>query len=71
MRYLGSADRYREIFDLNEDILANPDLLPIGTELKIPAMGSKISTPGSINNRPMVPVAPRDGTAPAVASPGG
>lgn len=69
VRYLGSADRYREIFELNKDILGNPDLLPIGTELKIPALGSKVSTPGSINNRPMVPVPPRG--SPAVALPGG
>ncbi len=74
VRYLGSADRYREIYELNRETLANPDLLPIGTELKIPAVGSKVSTPGSINNRPMVPVAPRASAAPATspgAAPGG
>ncbi|HEY4312202.1 MAG TPA: LysM peptidoglycan-binding domain-containing protein [Pirellulales bacterium] len=64
VRYLGSADRYREIYELNREVLANPDLLPIGTELKIPALGSKVSTPGSINNRPMVPVAPRPTSSP-------
>jgi nucleoid-associated protein YgaU len=74
VRYLGSADRYREIYELNREALANPDLLPIGTELKIPALGSKVSTPGSINNRPMVPVAPRaSAISPAApgAAPGG
>jgi hypothetical protein len=72
VRYLGSADRYREIYELNRDILANPDLLPIGSSLKIPALGSKVSTPGSINNRPMVPVPPRGNAAPAAAAlPGG
>ena len=36
-RYLGSASRAREIFDANRDVLADPKLLPIGAELKIPA----------------------------------
>jgi nucleoid-associated protein YgaU len=35
--YLGSADRAREIFAANRDVLADPKLLPIGAELKIPA----------------------------------
>ena len=35
-RYLGSMDRYLEIFELNRDVLANPELLPIGHALKIP-----------------------------------
>ncbi|MES1213722.1 MAG: LysM peptidoglycan-binding domain-containing protein [Singulisphaera sp.] len=72
VRYLGSADRYREIYDLNREVLSNPDLLPIGTELKIPALGSKVTTPGSINNRPMVPVAPRNSANvnPTAATPG-
>jgi LysM repeat protein len=34
--FLGRADRYLEIFELNRDVLANPDLLPIGTLLKLP-----------------------------------
>jgi nucleoid-associated protein YgaU len=35
-RYLGSAARAREIFDANRDVLPDPELLPIGAELKIP-----------------------------------
>jgi phage tail protein X len=35
-RYLGSSDRYREIFDANRQLLATPDLLPIGATLEIP-----------------------------------
>lgn len=35
-RYLGSADRAIEIFQANRDILSDPQLLPIGGELKIP-----------------------------------
>ena len=36
-RYLGDANRFMEIYEANRDVLANPDLLPIGTKLKIPA----------------------------------
>ncbi|MGD0382099.1 MAG: tail protein X, partial [Thermoguttaceae bacterium] len=36
-RYLGSAARAVEIFAANRDVLADPELLPIGVELKIPA----------------------------------
>lgn len=35
-RYLGRAEAYLEIFELNRDVLASPDLLPIGAVLKIP-----------------------------------
>jgi nucleoid-associated protein YgaU len=38
-RYLGSAARAMEIFQANRDVLADPELLPIGVELKIPARG--------------------------------
>ncbi len=35
-RLLGSADRAKEILAANRQVLADPRLLPIGTELKIP-----------------------------------
>lgn len=35
-RYLGDAGRALELFDLNRDQLANPHLLPIGAELRVP-----------------------------------
>jgi nucleoid-associated protein YgaU len=35
-RYLGSVDRAKEIYEANRNVLANPELLPIGAELKIP-----------------------------------
>jgi nucleoid-associated protein YgaU len=35
-RYLGSADRANEIFELNRQALPSPELLPIGTEIKLP-----------------------------------
>ncbi len=39
-RYLGSSDRYREIFDANRQLLSTPDLLPIGATLEIPPPGA-------------------------------
>ncbi len=35
-RYLGSASRAMEIYEANRNVLAQPDILPIGAELKIP-----------------------------------
>ena len=35
-RYLGSSDRYGEIFAANRGVLSTPHLLPIGVELVIP-----------------------------------
>lgn len=35
-RYLGSSDRAGELFDANRDVLRSPDLLPVGTMLRIP-----------------------------------
>jgi nucleoid-associated protein YgaU len=36
-RYLNDRNRYQEIFAANRKILSNPDLLPIGAVLEIPA----------------------------------
>jgi nucleoid-associated protein YgaU len=36
-RYLGSADRFREIFAANRQLLTTPNLLPIGATLQIPS----------------------------------
>ena len=35
-RYLGSAERYLEIYEHNRDVLRTPGELPIGLELRIP-----------------------------------
>lgn len=42
-RYLGSAARAREILDANRDVLSDPELLPIGVELKIPSTDDRQS----------------------------
>lgn len=44
-RYLGDAGRAIEIFDLNREVLANPHLLTLGTELKIPEIGDSAAAP--------------------------
>ncbi|MEX2142381.1 MAG: LysM peptidoglycan-binding domain-containing protein [Pirellulales bacterium] len=35
-RYLGAEGRYLDLFEHNRDVLATPELLPIGKELRIP-----------------------------------
>jgi nucleoid-associated protein YgaU len=35
-RYLGNPNRWNELYDYNRDVLTNPDLLPIGADLRIP-----------------------------------
>lgn len=35
-RYLGSSQRAEELFELNRQALARPDLLPVGTAIQIP-----------------------------------
>ncbi|MBI2825139.1 MAG: LysM peptidoglycan-binding domain-containing protein [Planctomycetia bacterium] len=62
-RYLGNADRYKEIFELNRDRLTSSDLLPIGVELRIPASGTAVTAPTSPVPGPMVPIAPRSGAS--------
>jgi hypothetical protein len=36
-RFLGDRKRDQEIFEANRDVLAHPDLLPIGVDLRVPA----------------------------------
>ncbi len=36
-RYLGNAARSGEIYDINRDVLREPDLLPLGRIIRIPA----------------------------------
>ena len=37
LAYLGTADRWREIYELNKDRLPHgPDVVPVGTELRLP-----------------------------------
>ena len=36
-RYLGEASAYMRIFELNRDVLSDPNVIKVGQELKIPA----------------------------------
>jgi nucleoid-associated protein YgaU len=44
-RYYGDAGRYREILEANREVLSSADLLPIGTQLRIPAVDARGATP--------------------------
>ncbi len=54
-RYLGNANRWNELYDYNRDVLTNPDLLPIGAELRIPTAPYR---PGSSDAAPIGTPAP-------------
>jgi len=53
-QYLGRADRYLEIYELNRDVLSTPDLLPIGAELKIPPR--QVAAPASSGGLQLEPL---------------
>jgi nucleoid-associated protein YgaU len=60
--YLGSADRWRELYEYNRDVLADPELLPIGAELRIPTAPFSIAQEAS-------PTAPRQPLTRTVSQP--
>ena len=55
-RYLGSTDRYLEIYEANRDRLPSPELLPIGVELKIPTLPRQPPPSSGSPQRPLVPI---------------
>jgi nucleoid-associated protein YgaU len=50
-RYLGSAERRSDIFEYNRDVLASPEVLPIGKELRIPSARFKAQVETPSNTR--------------------
>jgi nucleoid-associated protein YgaU len=66
--YLGRADRYMELFQYNRDVLRNPDVLPIGAELRIP---SQVALPpiSDATALPLVPTAPITPLVPLPSAP--
>lgn len=59
--YLGSSKRFMEIYEANRDRLASPDLLPIGSELKIPPADAVREPPepsAETATPPMAPIPP-------------
>ncbi|MBN1589002.1 MAG: hypothetical protein JW888_05770 [Pirellulales bacterium] len=56
-RYLGSADRAMEIFELNREVLATPGPLRIGIELRIPLQTARPAEDhATLSEPPLVPV---------------
>ncbi|OHB73382.1 MAG: hypothetical protein A2V70_21045 [Planctomycetes bacterium RBG_13_63_9] len=56
-QFLGSADRLQEIYEANRDVLPSPQILPIGTMLKIPPRdGQPTPSQGTPAKRPLVPI---------------
>ena len=57
-RYLGSSDRYLEIYEKNRDVLLSPDLLPIGVVLEIPPRepAAEHSKPSAESKQSRVPI---------------
>ena len=51
-RYLKNSKRWIEILDANRTLLRDPELLPVGKELKIPATHSARSSPGESSAKP-------------------
>jgi phage tail protein X len=54
-RYFGDAAHAQEIYDANRDVLANPNLLPIGVKLKLPPRTNalKADSSASMSESPM------------------
>lgn len=63
-RYLDDAERGEEIFQLNQGVLTDPELLPIGVELKIPPRSLQPGTSAGWDGRPAGPT-PQSGLVPA------
>ncbi len=55
-QYLGSADRYLEIYNTNREVLPSPEVLPIGAELKIPPRRPSVPPPGVTPGHPLLPI---------------
>src|SRR6185437_2720339 len=58
-RYLGTADRYRELYAANRDVLESPDQVPVGVTLKVPTSTSDVEADsGLVPPAPMKPIPP-------------
>lgn len=62
-RKLGDGSRAGEIFEMNRDVLARPEVLPIGVELKLPRrdLGSSLRSGAGIP--PDTPPVDQDGAS--------
>ncbi|MHC4402726.1 MAG: LysM peptidoglycan-binding domain-containing protein [Planctomycetota bacterium] len=57
-RYLGSADRHRDLYEMNRDLLPSPTVLPIGAELRIPGSPGGPGSESRVRRRPLVRIPP-------------
>ena len=57
-RYLGASRRWKVIFNANADVLSDPQLLPIGTEIEIPPISEATTSEATASNDGLVPVPP-------------
>lgn len=57
-RYLGHSDRYLEIYEANRDQLGHPDVLPLGSKLKIPVPRTDEPVAGAPTTDRLVPLTP-------------
>lgn len=55
--YLGDGGRWAEVFELNRDLLRDPDILPIGARIKIPEAGSPPAAPVVAQRGPITSLA--------------
>jgi nucleoid-associated protein YgaU len=65
-KYLGSRDRYLDLFQANADVLFDPRLIPIGVELVIPdrttVVAQAATTPATVDQANDNPTPPSDST---------
>jgi len=71
-RYLGSAERWPEIYEANRHLLAGPELLPIGLQLTIPPSSPRdVDSPVESPAQPSIPVQPGGRLVPVDLGAGG
>lgn len=63
--YLGSRERFLELFEANRHILARPDVLPLGERLVIPFLAPSSLVPqrptyNRVDSRPLMPLDDHD-----------
>jgi len=55
-RYLGDADRYREIYAMNAEKLISPEVLPLGAKIKIPPRDPPTRRPNTAEENTVPPL---------------
>lgn len=63
-KYLGRADRYVDLFHYNRDVLRDPNVLPIGSEIRIPPPSALLYPTVPTPSDPLVPLNPAPPVSP-------